>query len=262
VVKTKALTAGFAVLVGIAGSQPAWAATLTTFSDQTTFSASTTVVTQTFGFLSSTIATGSGVGEYNILNSATNDGYVSPGDILAGLSISPTAADLVLLGPDYSSSGITNYTVFFTGLDATQGMDFTLDPGATAFSMGVLSYPGAVDATVSVYDPGSLLLGSFTVSSAPSSGVGEFFGVTTDGSDTIGSVILSPTTGSLTGVDQVQFGQATPEPGSLLMLAWGLAGLGGMVRRRNRQLAAVRSQVSSGTTPRVEFAPLGPSVRC
>jgi hypothetical protein len=245
-VKTNGLTVGLAVLVGIAGSQPAGATTLTTYTNQTAFSATTTVVTQTFGFLSSTIATGGGTAETNILNSATNDGYVSPGDILAGLNISPTAADLILLGPDFYGSGSTNYSVFFSDGDATQGLDFTLDPGATAFSMGVLSFPNPEDATVSVYDPGSLLLGSFTISNAPSSGVGQFFGVTTDGSDTIGSVILSPTAGSAAGVDQVQFGQtsaATPEPGSLLMLAWGLAGLGGIVRRRSRKLTAVPSQV-------------------
>ena len=236
--KMRALAVGFAVLVGVA-SQPAGATTLTTYTDQTAFNATTTVATQTFGFLSSTIGIGGGVSETNTLNSATNDGFVSPGDILAGLSISPTAGEIALLGPDFEGSERTNYSVF-------QGLDFTLDPGVTAFSLGVLSYPSLADATVSVYDPGSLLLGSFTISGAPSSGVGEFFGVTTDGSDTIGSVILSPSTAMrFTGVDQIQFGQSEgiPEPGSLLMLALGLAGVGGMVHLKSRKLTAVPSQV-------------------
>jgi hypothetical protein len=48
-----------------------------------------------------------------------------------------------------------------------------------------------------------------------------------------------------TGVDQIQFGQSEgiPEPGSLLMLALGLAGLGGMVHLKSRKLTAVPSQV-------------------
>jgi hypothetical protein len=246
--KTKALTLGFVVLVGVAGSQPAGATTLTTYTDQTAFEATATVVTQTFGFLSNTIGVGSADGIPTLtLNSATNDAYVSPGDIVAGLTIATTtneANGIVLVGPDFSGSGRANYSVFFNYSDPANGLDLTLDSGATAFSLGVLSYPAPSDVTVSIYDTASLLLGSFTVSSAPSSGVGEFFGVTTDGSDTIGSVVLSPSDGSFTGVDQIQFGQAAaPEPGSLLMLALGLAGLGCMVRLKSRKLAAVYSQV-------------------
>jgi len=241
--KIKAFTVGLAVLAGIAASQPAGATTLTTYTDQTAFAASTTSVTQTFGFLSSTISAGSGLAENNIMNSATDDGIVSPGDILAGLSISTTAYDIALLGPNFGGTGLANYSVFLNSNDATQGLDFTLDPGVTAFSLGVLSYPRSIDATVSVYDNDSLLLGTFTVSSAPSSGAGEFFGVTTDGSDTIGSIILSPSAGEFTGVDQIQFGQVTPEPGSMLMLALGLAGFGGIVRLKSRKLAAVCSQI-------------------
>jgi hypothetical protein len=244
--KTTALTLGFVVLVGIAGSQPAGATTLTTYTDQTAFEATTTVATQTFGFLSNTIGVGGIVGISTLtLNSATNDGYVSPGDIVAGLSISTTpAAGIVLAGPDFYGSGVANYSVFLNYPNAADGLDFTLDSGVTAFSLGVLSYSVPSDVTVSIYDTASLLLGSFTVSSAPSSGVGEFFGVTTDGSDTIGAVVLSPSGGSFTGVDQIQFGQtAAPEPGSLLMLALGLAGLGCMVRLKSRKLAAVYSQV-------------------
>jgi PEP-CTERM motif len=245
--KTKALTIGFAVLVGIVGSQPAGATTLTTYTDQTAFEATTTVATQTFGFLSNTIGAGGIEAASSLtLNSATNDGSVSPGDIVAGLSISTTtdAGGIDLLGPDYGGSGSANYSVFYNFSDPANGLDFTLDSGVTAFSLGVLSFSAPSDVTVSIYDTASLLLGSFTVSSAPSTGVGEFFGVTTDGSDTIGSVVLSPSSGSFAGVDQIQFGQTSaPEPGSLLMLALGLAGLGCMVRLKSRKLAAVYSQV-------------------
>jgi hypothetical protein len=234
--KFKTLTVGFAVLVGVAVSQPAGATTLTTYTDQTAFNAITIGVTQTFGFLSNTI--GGGVGEANTLNNATNDAYVLPGEILAGLSISPSVGILALVDPGFGGTGIANYAVFLNDSDSSQGLDFTLDSGVTAFSLGVLSYRGVSDPTVSVYDSASLLLGSFVVPGASSFGAGEFFGVTTDGSDTIGSVVLSPSGGNYTGVDQVQFGQVsgTPEPGSLLMFALGLAGLGVMVRLKSRTL--------------------------
>jgi hypothetical protein len=238
--KIKALTLGFAVLVGIAGSQPARATTLTTYTDQTAFNDITTVATQTFSFLQSTIAIGGAANDYDYvtLNSATNDGLVSPGNILAGLSISATQEEISYLGPDFNGWGNTNYAVLLNLNNAADGLDFTLDPGVTAFSFGVLSFPGVSNPTVSVYDSQSLLLGSFVVPGASSSGAGEFFGVTTDGSDTIGSVVLSPSAGEFPAVDQVQFGQVsgTPEPGSILMFALGLAGLGVMVRLKSRKL--------------------------
>ena len=235
--KFETLTVGFAVLVGIAASQPAGATILTTYTNQTAFNDITTVATQTFGFLQSTIPIGSARNDSDSLNSATNDGFVSPGDILAGLSISATEAELSLLAPDFGGYGGTNYSVLLNLNNAADGLDFTLDPGVTAFSFGVLSIPRASHPTVSVYDSASLLLGSFVVP-ASSSGAGEFFGVTTNGSDTIGSVVLSPSGGNYPAVDQVQFGQVsgTPEPGSLLMFALGLAGLGVMVRLKSRQL--------------------------
>jgi hypothetical protein len=235
--KFETLTVGFAVLIGIAASEPAGATTLTTYTDQAAFNAITIGVTQNFGFLSNTI--GSGAVEPGTLNSATNDAYVLPGDILAGLSISPSIGNnIALLGPGFGGTGIANYTIFLNTNRLSQGLDFTLDSGVTAFSLGVLSYSGVSNPTVSVYDSASLLLGSFVVPGASSSGAGEFFGVTTDGSDTIGSVVLSPSGGNFTGVDQVQFGQVsgTPEPGSLLMFALGLAGLGVMIRLKSRTL--------------------------
>ena len=231
-------------MVGIAAIQPARATTLTTYTDQTAFDAVTSGVTQDFGFLSNTVGAG-GAADSNVLNSATNDAYVSPGDILAGLSISVNATEIAFIGPDYGGSGSANFALFLNNSSSANGLVFTLDPGVTAFSLGVLSFPSPEDATVSVYDPESAFLGSFIVSNAPSSGAGEFFGLTTDGTDTIGSVILSPSQGTFTGVDQVQFGQTsgTPEPGSLLMLALGLAGLGGMFRLKSRNPTAVYSQV-------------------
>jgi hypothetical protein len=63
--KIKALTLGFAVLVGIAGSQPARATTLTTYTDQTAFNEITTVATKNFVFLKSTIEIGGAANDYD-----------------------------------------------------------------------------------------------------------------------------------------------------------------------------------------------------
>jgi hypothetical protein len=64
---------------------------------------------------------------------------VSPGNILAGLSISATQEEISYLGPDFNGWGNTNYAVLLNLNNAADGLDFTLDPGVTAFSFGVLS---------------------------------------------------------------------------------------------------------------------------
>jgi hypothetical protein len=207
-------------------------ASLTTYSTPASFNAATNgVTTQTFGFLSATVGPGNAVGVNNSLNSATNNGFVSPGDIAAGLDIAATTSfgqDIALTGPNFFGTGTTNYAVF--GNYNGSGLQFTFSPGVTAFSLGILSEFSSADATISVFSPSSVLLGSITLSSAPTSGSGAFLGVTSTGS--IGSVVLTATDAPFAGVDEVQFGSSTPEPSSLLLLASGLLGAAGTLRKR------------------------------
>jgi hypothetical protein len=208
---------------------------ITTYTDQASFSSVTTgLSTQTFGFLSAcNVSPGTGVFVNNSLNSTTSNGYVMPGDILPGLDISANTNvgnDLALIAPGFAGTGIANYSVF--GNYPGSGLVITLSPGVTAFSMGVLGEFSISDASISLYDPGSTLLGTFTLASAPTSSVGAFWGATTGNGTTIGSVVLTNADAPFSGIDQVQFGSSTPEPGTLLLLGSGLLGAVGMVRRK------------------------------
>jgi hypothetical protein len=206
-------------------------ATLTTYSTPASFNSATTgLTTQTFGFLSATIPIGGEGLMNNSLNSATSDACVSPGDIAAGLDIaalSNNGNDLALLGPNFNGLGNTNYAVFANYFGTP--LQLTLSPGVTAVSMGILS-TATTDVQISVYSPSSALLGSVTLLSG-SSGSGTFLGVTSG--SPIGSVVLTgPPRFIAVGVDQVQFGSAVPEPGTLLLLGSGLLGAVGTLKKR------------------------------
>jgi hypothetical protein len=208
-------------------------ASLTTYSTPASFiSATTGLTTQTFSFLSATIPPGGSGSMNNSLNSTTSNAFVSPGDIAAGLDIaalSNNGNDIALLGPNYNGGGNTNYGVFASFFGTA--LQLTLSPGVTAVSMGVLTTsPGQVPVQVSVYSPSSVLLGSVTLSSTLS-GSGTFLGVTSG--SPIGSVVLTgPAQFVAVGVDQVQFGSAVPEPGTLLLLGSSLLGAVGTLKKR------------------------------
>lgn len=237
--KSKGLFTALAVLTGfLAGTQAR--AGVVTYTDSGSFDAAAgSILTQSFNFLSDTIG-GSGIGtDSNGINSTTNDAYITPGQILPGLSISASTnngPDLALSGPNFDGFGLTNYAVF--GNYPGSSLDFSLNPGVTAFSLGVLDEFSSAAAEVDVYDPSSNLLGSFILNNPPppTSGTGEFFGITTTLGDTIGSVVLTSGDAPFVGVDQIQFsGSGTPEPGTVTMLAMGILGLGALVRRQQQR---------------------------
>ena len=110
-------------------------------------------------------------------------------------------------------------------------------PGVSAFSFDVLSLFGSGDASITVYDPSSTLLESYTLTGVPNTGSGIFGGVTTANDGTIGSVVLT-IAGEYAGVDRVQIGKAAPvpipEPGTFSLLGTALVGLSGVMRRKLR----------------------------
>jgi PEP-CTERM motif len=213
------------------------------FTDQASFDAATTAL-QTQTFASANVAPG-GINETNSpLNSATNDGVFSTGNILPGLSFTTSDAgavgDIAVTGVGFN--GYTNKAIFGNFFGSV--LNLNLSPAVKAASANVVSFPGDSTIDISVFSPTSALLGTTTLPSTPSSGSGLFFGVIATGTDQIGSISFTP--GDLTvGLDRVQFGQlappppppTVPEPSSLALLSLGGLALAGWRRWKKRATA-------------------------
>ncbi len=116
------------------------------------------------------VASGEATVMGNPLDSATNSGIFSPGDILPGLSISATSPvpdnDLAIVGVGYS--GLANKAVFTQTGNATLNLNF--GPGQTAVGLGLVSAVESANFTLSFFSPANGLLGTTTVNAVPNSG--------------------------------------------------------------------------------------------
>lgn len=143
---------------------------------------------------------------FSPMNAATNDpACVSPGDLLPGIEIASVnvsgANGLAMLGAGFAGNPtITVVSNYFT--DST---DFRFDAATRMCGWGadLQSFFTAVPLAVSIFDPGNVLTGSYTV---PSSNSGTFFGVSDDQND-IARVNIFEATGALAeGADNTEWG--------------------------------------------------------
>ena len=134
--------------------------------------------------------------------------------VIAAGFLPPLGNASKVLGPTLFSD---TFDISFTAATTAVGFDFFPGPA--------FPEPAAGNVQISVFDPGNVSLGIFTL---PAAIAPNFFGVVST-SDLIGRINVMSTVGTMSGgelIDNVAFGNAgatVPEPSSLVLLTGGLA---------------------------------------
>ena len=144
----------------------------------------------------------------------------------------------VVSGTSWTGNFLPGENLVWTGDPSTgQGGPFQivlLNPvGGIGFGIQAKE-PGPFSAQVEVYDAGLNYLSSFVVtgnSTSSMAGDNLFIGIQNKTAVNIGAIVISTNSNDF-AIDKVGFNFATPEPGSLVLLASGLLGAGGMLRRK------------------------------
>lgn len=208
-------------------------AAIVTYTDRTAFESVASIL-PVEDFEEGVVAAGAAVNFVDPLNSTTDNGVFSPGDILPGLTLqtpfpNDPGFDLVLLGA--SPSGNQSKAVYATAPSDSLDLLFG-HANAVGFDLLISSTPATVD--ISVFGSNDVLMGSFSVSAVVA---GSFLGMISDMGPITRINVSSqshpanPAGGYFEGVDNVAFG-VVPEPPVVFLIGAGLVGLGSMARRR------------------------------
>jgi hypothetical protein len=235
-----AVGAFVAALAFVAG--PTAHAGFVTYSNEAAFNAATSgLTTQNFGMAN--VAPNTILGFSSPLNSATNNGIFSPGDIVAGLTIGTNQGlqpALAITG--VGTTGNTDKTVYANFFSAFLRLDF--NPTVGAVGVRLMSFFTTTDFTATVFDSSNTVLGSFTIDDVQRSGSGTFFGIQADAGEQIARIEFSSASGDAEGIAYVAFGPSNrvvnpiPAPAGAVLLAIGAVGLAGGRAIRRKQPAA------------------------
>jgi hypothetical protein len=215
----KLLKSACALLVFFS-SVPGYATTIT-FATRPAFNAAAPgLPVETFE--SGLVAPGTITGCTGPLSSAAGSACFAVGTLLPGAiySASPSGL-LVLISAGFPPVGNASKVLGPSPFVDTFNISFTA--ATTAVGFDFFPGPAAGNVQISVFDPGSVSLGVFTLNAALGA---NFFGVVSTG-DLIGRINITSMT-ALPGelIDNVAFGNAgatVPEPSSLVLLTSGLA---------------------------------------
>lgn len=171
----------------------------------------------------------------------TNNNFFQPGEIEENLIIQSNLgqANSSVVNPRGSQGLALLGANFFGNPDKTVVANFFVDSldliftsrDKTGIGFMTQSYAGGTSAKIDVYSDTNVLLGTTTVGA---SNAGVFFGVQAVGGAVIGRInIYDPFPGA-EGADNIEM-WVVPEPGTMLALGFGLAGLAAARRRRNNK---------------------------
>lgn len=158
--------------------------------------------------------------------------------INASLGLRMTAQGGYLLGMDSSFGLDANSNSLWDGTGGNLTIELALSSGkpVQGLSLNVLSYEGSLGSIgtpdIQVYSLSGGLIGSGTVAASTLSSTSGFVGIVAGTGESIGRIVLTPTSGYYVGADNIAV--AVPEP-SAYALATGLCALGVGIARRFRR---------------------------
>jgi hypothetical protein len=193
-------------------------ATLEFYSDRVTFNAVNPGL-PVEDFEEGNIQIGGLVGVPAPLDSSSNNGVFSPGNILDGVRFEDNPGPdtvpfgFVLIGSDYLLFPMPSKTLFTNTF--TDTLDIFFDGSdVAAVGMDVFSIILPSQVVISIYGEGNLLLGSFVTGLLD--GTPTFFGVSSD-AGLITRINLASTGGQMEGIDDIAFGTPVPDSSTVLL---------------------------------------------
>lgn len=160
------------------------------------------------------------------VSSASNDACFTPGDLIAGFSMtSSLGGGIVVLGDGFLGQS----TAVIGANNFAETTNIAFSPAVSAIAMDVLiGAPGPGDTLISAFDAGDVLIGSFTVTTTTTTDP-VFAGFSS--AVPVARIVLDGVGGSGELIDNLQFGTPTGVelPEAQVVPTMGLVGLGLLV---------------------------------